>query len=233
MLLENKVIALDEPADAAIRASRVPRTGEPWKIGWFGALRCRKSLNLLADFSRKMDGRFEIVLRGRPTAAVFDDFDGFVQNEPFLQFHGAYKNPEHLPLIYGEVQFSWAIDFFEEGQNSNWLLPNRLYEGGLHGAVPIAMAGTETSRFLANRKIGMTLDKADLDSLVALLGDMSEQSYLDAYATVAAQDRRNWIIDRGECQALVDRLASLTRPSRALAHPQNLTQPHRNEGGLL
>jgi hypothetical protein len=233
MLIENKVIALDDIADIKVSVPRPPTAGHPWKIGWFGALRCSKSLNLLADFSRRMDGRFEIVLRGRPANSAFDDFDGFVQRQPFVHFHGAYKNPEDLPSIYSEVQFSWAIDFFEEGQNSNWLLPNRLYEGCLNGAVPIAMAGTETSRFLTDRKIGFTLEKAAPEVLVELLGDMDGQHYVEAFAAVAAHDRKNWIIDRMECQALVERLASLTRPARPLNHLQTLVQPHRNEGGLL
>ena len=97
---------------------------------WFGALRCTKSLELLAAFTRATQGRFEVVLRGRPARVEFDDFDGFVQAEPHMRFEGAYRNPGDLPSIYGEVHFSWAIDFFEEGMNSNWLLPNRLYEGG-------------------------------------------------------------------------------------------------------
>ena len=86
-----------------------------------------------------MEGRFEIVLRGRPAYSEFTDFDGFVAAEPYLRFDGAYRNPEDLAAIYGEVHFSWAIDFFEEGLNSSWLLPNRLYEGCRYGAVPIAM----------------------------------------------------------------------------------------------
>ena len=65
------------------------------------------------------------------------------------ELRGAYKNPEDLSAIYNDVHFSWAIDFFEEGLNSSWLLPNRLYEGCLYGSVPIALAGTETARFLS------------------------------------------------------------------------------------
>ena len=155
MLLENKVLELAgqvrwiaEPPETA------PSCGEPWKIGWFGALRCRKSLELLAAFTRRMEGRFEVVLRGRPAYSEFADFDGFVAAEPYIRFEGAYRNPEDLAGIYGEVHFSWAIDFFEEGLNSSWLLPNRLYEGCRHGAVPIAMRQTETGRFLAGRHLG-------------------------------------------------------------------------------
>ncbi len=232
MLLENKVLALDPAARAAAPNARPPAAGKPWKIGWFGALRCRKSLALLDDFSRRMQGRFEIVLRGRPAYSEFDDFDRVVRDAPFMHFAGAYKNPEDLAVIYGDVQFSWAIDFFEEGLNSSWLLPNRLYEGGLYGAVPIAVDGTETARFLASRKIGLTLDAADAAHLAALLGEMDEQRYLAAFEAVASQDRKQWMVDRADCHGLVQRLASLTHATERIAERQTTPQLHRNRGGL-
>ncbi|NTG51209.1 glycosyl transferase family 1 [Agrobacterium rhizogenes] len=232
VLLENKVLALDGLDDTVAPSPRLPTKGQPWKIGWFGALRCRKSLALLDEFSRRMDGRFEIILRGRPAYSEFDDFDGIVRDAPFMHFGGPYKNPEDLATIYGEVQFSWAIDFFEEGLNSSWLLPNRLYEGGLYGAVPIAMDGTETSRFLASRKIGLALDKANPAHLVTLMSDMNEERYLAAFDAVAAQERRQWMTDRADCQGLVQRLASLTRTNEQTAELQALPQLHRNRGGL-
>lgn len=232
VLLENKVLALDGLDDTVAPSPRLPAKDQPWKIGWFGALRCRKSLALLDEFSRRMDGRFEIILRGRPAYSEFGDFDGIVRDAPFMHFGGPYKNPEDLATIYGEVQFSWAIDFFEEGLNSSWLLPNRLYEGGLYGAVPIAMDGTETSRFLASRKIGLTLDKANPAHLVTLMSDMNEDRYLAAFEAVAAHDRRQWMTDRADCQGLVQRLASLTRTNEQTAELQALPQLHRNRGGL-
>ncbi|RAX38081.1 glycosyl transferase family 1 [Rhizobium tropici] len=232
MLLENKVLALEPAANAVAPVIRPPAAGKPWKIGWFGALRCRKSLTLLDEFSRRTEGRFEIVLRGRPAYSEFDDFDGFVRKAPFMHFAGAYKNPEDLQAIYNDVQFSWAIDFFEEGLNSSWLLPNRLYEGGLYGAVPIAMEGTETARFLASRQIGLTLDAADAAQLAALLGGMDEQRYVAAFDAVASQDRKQWMIDRADCHGLVQRLASLTRANEQIAEIKALPQLHRNRGGL-
>ncbi|AVA25213.1 glycosyl transferase family 1 [Rhizobium sp. NXC24] len=232
LLLENKVLAIEGMRAEIAITPRLPAANEPWKIGWFGALRCRKSLEMLAEFSRQMEGRFEIILRGRPAYSEFGDFDGFVRDAPFMRFGGPYKNPEDLAAIYGEVQFSWAIDFFEEGLNSSWLLPNRLYEGGLHGAVPIAVDGTETARFLAKRKIGLTLEKADAAHLVTLLGDLNKDRYLAAFNASAAQDRRQWMTDRAECQGLVQRLASLTHASGQIAELKALPQMHRNRGGL-
>jgi succinoglycan biosynthesis protein ExoL len=205
MLLENKMLELE--ADGVHERLSAPAAGEPWVIGWFGALRCRRSLALLAAFARSTDGRFEIVLRGRPAYSEFGDFDGFVAGQPHMRFVGPYRNPEDLSAIYSEVHFTWAIDFFEEGLNSAWLLPNRLYEGCRHGAVPIAMRATETGRFLAERGLGVLLD--DPGRLAESLEGMIGAAHKAARAKVLAEDRGTWAADLGDCRALVDRLKAL------------------------
>jgi succinoglycan biosynthesis protein ExoL len=208
-LLENKVLSLDD--DTRVRATpEAPQPGFPWKIGWFGALRCSRSLRLLADFTRRTEGRFHVVLRGRPAYSEFDDFDRLVAAEPFVEFHGAYRNPEDLAGIYGEVHFSWGVDFFEEGLNSSWLLPNRLYESCRHGVVPIAMENVETGRFLAVRGIGLRLARPSADALYALLGGMDGEGYRHLAGAVAAQDPKSWICSGDDCRALVERLRAMT-----------------------
>ncbi|MEI9407191.1 glycosyl transferase family 1 [Mesorhizobium salmacidum] len=182
----------------------------PWRIGWFGALRCRRSLELLAGFTRRMEGRFEIVLRGRPALSEFPDFHAFVDAEPYLSFRGPYRNPEDMAAIYQDVHFSWAIDFFEEGQNSEWLLPNRLYEGCRFGAVPISMDNTETGRFLRQRDIGVLLPQATPEALETALGRMEQHRFGRLKARVLAHNPRMWSYDRGDCSALVEKLRRLT-----------------------
>lgn len=233
VLLENKVLDIDGASEGPAPPAEPPLPGAPWKIGWFGALRCRKSLALLADFSRRMEGRFEVVLRGRPAYSEFEDFDGFVRGEPFIRFEGAYRNPEDLADIYGDVHFTWAIDFFEEGQNSAWLLPNRLYEGCRHGRVPIAMKGTETARFLSVRGIGLVLEEPDADSLAALLGPMTPESYAEAAGRINRCSAGTWVFDRGDCEALVRRLTALAHETPCSIPSAAITEPRHNEGGLL
>lgn len=233
LLLENQVIDLDGTAGMQTARPRPPQPGEPWKIGWFGALRCRKSLKLLAEFTRSMDGKLEVVLRGRPAYSEFDDFDGFVENEPFMHFHGAYKNPEDLARIYDDVQFSWGIDFFEEGQNSSWLLPNRLYEGCRYNTVPIAMRGTETARFISAKHIGLVLSDADSATLAVLFAGMTAERYLAEFGKVAATGAQAWVFDRADCQRLVNRLAALRASDTQAASLHDLSRTHSNKGGLL
>ncbi len=209
LLLENKVVALKPEAVAGSAEPRMPPPGKPWRIGWFGALRCRKSLDLLIEFAARMEGKVEIVLRGRPAYSEFDDFDARVKSAPHVEFHGPYRNPEDLRAIYRDVQFTWAIDFFEEGLNSSWLLPNRLYEGGLYGALPIALAGTETGRFVSKRGIGTTLLDASADSLERLFDGMTEERYSTLFDALSSIERSQWVTGPAECRALVSRLAAL------------------------
>lgn len=218
-LLENRVLELDG-SETAI-PSRTRPAGAPWRIGWFGAIRCRKSFDLLAAFTRRMEGRFEVVLRGRPVRSEFADFDGLVAREPFLRFEGPYRNPEDLAAIYAEVDFTWAIDFFEEGQNSLWLLPNRLYEGCRHGALPIVLEGTETARLATEHGVGVTLADARLEPLIGRFSGFDEAAYQALHTNLVRRGTRPWVLDRADCIAFVQRLATLRRSAEqvAISHP--------------
>ncbi|TAN00264.1 MAG: glycosyl transferase family 1 [Rhizobiaceae bacterium] len=208
-LLYNKVLELVEKPEAIMPPAEAPQGASPWTIGWFGALRCRKSLEFLASFTRSMNGRFKVVLRGRPAYREFEDFDGFVEAQPFMRFDGPYRNPEDLAAIYGAVHFSWAIDFFEEGLNSRWLLPNRLFEGCRYGAVPIAMSDTETGNFLAERHLGIVLDQCSGEALAERLGQLDGASFEQMRNRIVNQDQTTWVCDLRDCRSLVARLASL------------------------
>ncbi|CAD7038494.1 glycosyl transferase family 1 [Pseudorhizobium endolithicum] len=210
MLVENKVLDLSGEFRTIRPRARMPNVGEPWRIGWFGAIRCRKSLAILTEFAEQMKGRVQIVLRGRPAYGEFDDFNALVRQSPYMKFHGAYRNPEDLAAVYDDVQFVWAIDFFEEGLNSNWLLPNRLYEGSLFGAVPIALSSTETGRVLDRRNLGLTLEKADPQELVRQFEAMDADRYRRLFDEIGNTPRSMWLANADDCSALVTRLAGLT-----------------------
>lgn len=205
-LVENKVLELAGDAPAALQAP----AGPPWRIGWFGALRCRRSLELLAAFSRAAGGKVEVVLRGRPARGELPDFDDVVADQPYVSFHGAYRNPEELAAIYGDVHFSWAIDFFEEGQNSQWLLPNRIYEGCRYGVVPIAMRGTESGNFVERLGCGLLLPEPSVAALSAMFSTLDSGRYSAEKQRVTSIDPTTWICGIDDCRALVGKLRALT-----------------------
>ncbi len=128
---------------------------------------------------------------------------------PGMSYGGPYDRARELPALYGDVHFTWAMDFFEAGANSDWLLPNRLYEGGLHGAVPLALDGVETGRWLAARHAGVLLDEPLGTSLPAFLRGLDQDRY-GRLREAARLPRADLVIDDA---AEADFAAALTAPA--------------------
>jgi hypothetical protein len=211
-LVENKVLMVGE---SDFRASSVrPPPGPPWRIGWFGMIRCRKSLDILSSLAQAAGGAVEIVIRGRPSGATFPDFEAAVADLPHVQYAGPYSNPADLLGIYGDVHFSWAIDYYESGQNSAWLLPNRVYEGSLYGAVPIGLAGVETGRWLAKRSVGVILEEPLEQQLVDFFRRLDRDSYAILAHGIEALPRTDLVSNQSDCRELVEALcrSSAVRP---------------------
>jgi succinoglycan biosynthesis protein ExoL len=214
LLVENKVYG-GESGRGSNPALRAEDAGRPVRIGWFGALRCHKSLSVLATLAGQMDGAVEIVLRGRPALTEFNDFHRFVGAQRALRYEGAYQSPGDLAQIYSDVHFAWAIDHFEAGKNSDWLLPNRIYEGCLHGAIPIALAGTETAAFLKTNRIGIVLPDTEAETLARVFGGLDRGELRRMAADVAQTAVGTFAFDRAACRALVERLEQAADARRA------------------
>jgi succinoglycan biosynthesis protein ExoL len=197
VLVENKVTGLNGPP--ARSSARSP--GPPWRIAWYGMIRCQRSLDILTGLARRAPGLFEIEIRGRPAYAALKDFEAQVAAAPGVTFHGPY-HPSELPTNYAGVHFVWAIDYFEEGLNSDWLLPCRLYEGQLYGAVAIALRGVASGHWLADRGAGLLMDDPDRE-LAHALAALDAETYADLVRRTAAVPLADLARDRRECEALV------------------------------
>lgn len=204
MLVENKVPAFGSKRPQAA-ASTPP--GPPWRIGWFGILRCRQSLEILTELARRAEGRVDVVLRGRPSPNIFPDLAADLSGCPNIVFEGAYDGARDLARIYEEVHFAWCIDFYEEHGNSKWLLPNRLYESAYHGTVPIALASDETGRFLRRQEMGVVLDKVEGGSLSGTFARFEPEDYAAQIARLDGLPASMWSTDLEECRRLVETLA--------------------------
>ena len=211
LLVENKVFA-PELAEAG-RNPVLAGHHDPIRIGWFGALRCSKSLAALDGLSRHFGGRVEVIMRGRPALTEFKDFYGIAAGSPHLEYGGPFHYPTDLAGMYSAAHFAWAIDFFEEGLNSSWLLPNRLYEGCLNGAIPIALTGTETAAFIERLGIGIVVPDIAQQTLIDLFEGMTAARLRELAAAVEALDPTLFRCGAEECADLVARL-SASRPAR-------------------
>ena len=170
-LLENKVYP-----SAALPAAEKPAGpasgGNPWVVGCFGALRCRRSLELMAGLAAKLDGKVRFILRGYPAGTIAEEFPELIRGVAGIEFGGPYDYPADLAAMYAGVDFNWAFDESDPNGNSAWLLPNRIYEGGCFGVPAIASAATETGRWIAERDAGWTFSEPLDVSLAAFFSDL-------------------------------------------------------------
>jgi len=199
-LIENKLLI----EDAAGPSPKQAALEEPIVIGWFGMLRCQRTLAFLTDLAARSEGRITALICGKPSPAELPGFEERVAATDGLTFTGPYTYDE-LPELYGRCHFAWSIDWFEEGLNSSWLLPNRIYEAIAHGAVPIALADVEVGRWLKRHDAGLLVDDAD-DARDRLLGiGLSEVAQRQEKARRV--DPRDVLADTRDCEELVRTIA--------------------------
>ena len=112
-------------------------------------------------------------------------FEPEIEASTNVIFHGRYQAPDDLAEIYAPLDAVWAGDFMEAGANSEWLLPNRLYEGGYFAVPPIAPAGTQTAKWIEAHGTGLLVDEPLKQALPALVSAL----IADAQPLQAARKR--------------------------------------------
>ncbi len=170
-LLENGLVAgpdlPERPSAKTVPADR------PLRVGYVGKLRCQRSIDLLVGVADVLGPAVEIHLHGVPARREVRRFETAFEGRANIVHHGPYRWPADLAKVYGGVDVVWAGDFMEAGQNSDWLLPNRLYEGGYFVTPPLAPAGTETANWIATRGAGFVLAEPLEETLPASLARLA------------------------------------------------------------
>lgn len=98
---------------------------------------------------------------------------------------------------------------FEEGLNSAWLLPNRLYEGGIYGSVPIAAASMETAHYLNRLGIGLIIPEPKNKVLSDFFRQLTPKQYSVMEDAVLTIPQAQWSYSKQDCKDLVEYLGSL------------------------
>lgn len=154
-------------------------TGEDepsWTIGWFGNIRCAKSLEILAAVADALPDRVRVSIGGCASLLGESKLREVVSCRDNMEFAGEYSAPGDLPQIYANVHFNWCIDL-SGGDNSRWLLPNRLYEGGYFGIPALAVASHETGRIVRQRQLGIVLKSPLASHLIDILSTITKEDY--------------------------------------------------------
>lgn len=207
LLVENKVLGrADRERPAAVPRPAAP----PWRIGWFGNLRCRRSVDLLKQIVRRAQGAVEVVMRGRASAHYLPDLEALIADEPRIHFGGPYTQAD-LAGLYAQVHFVWSVDYMDEGLNSDWLLPNRIYEGSFFNTPAIAERRKAIGGWIAQKGAGLLVDDPVLDT-VRLLTSLTQDDYRLLEQRTRDINTRAIAFDREGCESLVAALGGAAKP---------------------
>lgn len=219
-LLENKVFATGERLDPPCQPQK-PVAAPPWTIGWFGVIRCRRSLDILQRIAAAMPDRVVIHIRGTPSepdGITKDMLEGLASEARNMHYFGPYRSPHDLAHIYGDVDLTWAVDFSAAGANSDWLIPNRLYEGGLYGVPAIARKGTATGKIVEEDGRGWCLDEPFEETFKTFLDQLDVATY-DALRELLRKKERSSFVDIADTPRLIAALRQLVQMSTSPTRP--------------
>lgn len=210
-LLENRLYAPDAEFERPTR----PMASEagPLIVVCAGMLRCQVTLDIFKAAAAAMGDRVLFRLHGKVQDHAIQDFDAQIAPYPNIVYAGPYRFPEGLAEVYGGAHLVWAQDLWRRGGNSDWLIPNRLYEGGFHGVPAVAVAGSETARVTERRDWGYVLENAEPETAIALFERFCAP---EARAALLAHQGRLLACPRSDFE---------TTPDRAMAEMRDLAAP--------
>jgi succinoglycan biosynthesis protein ExoL len=202
-LLENKIWFGGPPPPRRESADNIA-DGKPWVLGWVGSLRCEPSFRILLETAARLGDRVKIEMHGNIHRHVLPDFERRIAEHPNIVYHGPYPYPEGLAEVYSACDFVWAQDLWQAGANSDWLLPNRIYEAAYFGCLSIAVAGTQTGRKVAGDALGYTVDAPTPEALITLIASLEPAEVESRRAGLLAKPASDFVYSAAEIDAVLD-----------------------------
>lgn len=215
-LIENKLWI----GHALLSRPSAPRNADgPLVLGWVGSLRCPRSLELLSEVARRMGEDIRIVFRGSIHRHALSDIDRVLREHPNITYGGTYDYPDGLAGVYGACDLVWSQDLWQAGGNSDWLLPNRIYEASYFGCPSIAVGSTETGRRIQSDGLGFTVERPDAEDLTALLRQLDREEIRAASRRILAKPDAAFRLFREE---LAEKLAPVLGAGRTPGRVESL-----------
>ncbi len=168
VVIENKLwFGTNEP-DRPLITER-PAGDGALVVGWVGSIRCQNSFDILCAAAQAMPDNLRVEIHGNIHHHAVADFEVRLKALDNVTYHGPYTYPDGLAEVYGRCDLVWAQDLWQRGANSDWLLPNRIYEASWYGCPSIAVADTQTGQRVQTLGLGPVIPVANENELLKCL----------------------------------------------------------------
>lgn len=154
------------------------------RLGYFGVLRDKWTLELLIALAVSYNNKFEVVLAGINNIKNIDLNYKDIEN---LKYLGPYNSPTDLPANYNNVDVI-VVFYPEEGSTPEWFeakricRSNRFYEGIYFNKPLIAFSFSEDGRNINKYNIGLTIDNYDKKQSIEKINHYLTSENLEVWA---------------------------------------------------
>lgn len=180
---------------------------EPITIGYFGIIRCSRSIEVLYALMRSAPDKFRLILYGS-LLGVESSVQGLLAL-PNTEFRGAYHGVNDLERVYQSCDMVWACYPFSSQKSGNflWARTNRYYESFYFRKPMVVSRDTQDALNVYRFGIGIELDLRDVDNAVRSLLAIDAalvNSWISAYEKLP----REMVIYNDEFKRLEDMIKS-------------------------
>lgn len=177
---------------------------QPIKLIWAGILRCHKTLHLMKALANTMGSGIDIHFWGKISYFLIPDFDDQIKETPNITFHGSYSWPAGLEKVYKDADLVWSQELSWSGYNSDWLIPNRIYEASYFNTLSLAVAGTQTAECVKHNELGYVLPDAQVKTVINLITNLNKLDINKKQHALNNKPASDFIITEGDTDALLD-----------------------------
>lgn len=172
-VLENKVdTKLDGPR---LPASKLVES-RPVRIGYFGLLRCARSIEVLIALAARFPDRFSVQMRGYNFIdyPIQDRCSG-LQNVAYTR---EFRNPEDLRAAYNSCDVVWSCYPYDPSNvNARMARTNRFYEACYFRRPQICQTGTIDAVKVTAYGIGVAVDLESVDQAVQQVSTIARSDW--------------------------------------------------------
>ncbi len=185
---------------------------KPIKLVWAGILRCHKTLDLMKALANTLRDDIDIHFWGKISHFLIPDFEDQIKNISNITFHGSYSWPEGLEKVYRDADLVWSQELSWGGYNSDWLIPNRIYEASYFNTLSLAVAGTQTAECVNLNELGYVLPDAKIKTLIHLITNLNKLDINKKKRALNNKPAADFIITEDDTYALLDATLACKKP---------------------
>ena len=195
-LLENKFgHQVDPAAIETVRATPVCREPGVITIGFFGVIRCIRSLDLLFELAARAAGRIRVYVRG--VAAGETIARRLERAPPHVVVEGPFEPEADMPAMYRTVDIGWVADYHAT-TNTKMARRNRFYDCCMFGRPMIAQKGSVDGVVVEREGLGLIIDADDRERAIRAMLELTPAQIAFRRANVLALPRRVFAQEPGD-----------------------------------